>query len=186
MSASSCPTVRHKVTAGLLKGLQPRAIHPFFILCDTGALAKDTIASELADQKGAGYVFTYNSLKEKRFVSITGTAAALKVCYGLASQLSENLTKTFPEIQWDILSEEGAQYHLPQHKQKLVLFGPAGRLAAESFAGYHIEILGPLSVYDMKDFTHGVWRGLRESGSYTIYFINDRDHHLVLQNETGG
>jgi len=146
---------------------------PLFVLCSSRALEGDTVAAQVAGKCGPGHIFSTSSLSDRGFVSVTGTAAAFVGAYQIAAGIFDKLPRPLPELSWDLLLSENEQQSISA-LQPIVLYGPAGRAAAEAFAGYHSESLGPVAAYDMKNFTHGVWRGLREAGRHCVYFVSDR------------
>jgi ethanolamine utilization protein EutP (predicted NTPase) len=152
-----------------------RSDTPLYLVCDKCALSKDTVAKHLLESAGAGNVFVTSTCNEKAFLNISGTGAAYAVAYDIAASLGHTLPDTMPAMQWENLESYADKILLPEEENYLVLYGPAGRSAAEAFTGYHIESLGPTLAYDMKNFTHGVWRGLKEKGRHSVYFLEDSD-----------
>ena len=160
--------------------LAARRQTPLFLLCSSRALEGETVAARLATEHGPGRVFTTSTLSDRSFLSITGTAAAFAGAYQIARGLIDDLPGSFAELNWDRLLADSDCLSLPT-SPPLVLFGPAGKAAAEAFAGYHCESLGPVVACDMKNFTHGVWRGLREGGRHCVFLVADRQVETLCE-----
>ena len=150
-------------------GAATRIGAPFFVLCGDGALEGRTIATE----QPPGHVFPTATLGEHAFLNIVGTGAAFAAAWELAAALGGAPRLRFPLPDWATL-EKATPPALESTRSVLALHGPAARCAAEAFTGYHCESLGPALAGDLKNFTHGVWRGLDESGRASIYLVAER------------
>lgn len=142
---------------------------PLHLVCGEQALAVDSVAARLVAEHGPHRVVATSTAKDRSFVSLVGTAAAFVAAYELAATLGDDLPSAFPEVDWSTLTADA--FPAPAEGARFVLHSPAGRAAAEAYAGYHNESLGPVVALDMKDFTHGVWRGLRTGGRHTVYLV---------------
>lgn len=142
---------------------------PFFVLCGESALEGRTVATE----QPSGHVFATATLGEHAFLNIVGTAAAFAGAWEIAATLRGEPGRRFPQPDWATL-DEAAVPVLESPGSVLALHGPAARCAADAFAGYHSESMGPARACDMKNFTHGVWRGLDESGRASVYLVTER------------
>jgi hypothetical protein len=137
---------------------------PFFLLCARDALHGDTVAARIPRT----HVFVTATGNERGFLNIVGTAAAFAAGHELAGALCADLAEPFPSLDLGALDDL-----VPVGGPVVVLHGPAARCAAEAFAGYHAESLGPIPIFDMKNFTHGVWRGLTEAGRHAVWLLAD-------------
>ena len=149
---------------------------PLFLVCDEDALNKESVASRL-EERGPGHVFATFTGKERAFLNIRGTTAASVSAYEIAAGLGFSLPAQMPDVDWPHTKTIAEECPFMENEFLYLLYGPAGRSAAEAFMGYHLESLPlrPPGSCDMKFFTHGVWRGLKETGTYTILFLEDRD-----------
>lgn len=142
---------------------------PFFVMCGENALEGRTVAAEQPSER----VFPTATLGEHAFLNIVGTAAAFAAAWELAAALRGEPTARFPLPDWAALDDAPVP-ELAPNASVLALHGPAARCAAEAFVGYHCESLGPALACDMKNFTHGVWRGLEESVPASVYLVAER------------
>lgn len=149
---------------------------PLFVLCGERALEGHTVAAELPPER----VLTTATLGEHAFLNITGTAAAFVAAWEITDALGERPELRFPMPDWEAI-EAAVPPCLAPAGAVMALHGPAARCAAEAFAGYHCETLGPALTYDMKNFTHGVWRGLGESGRAAIHLVAERGTKALAQ-----
>lgn len=142
---------------------------PLFVLCGEKALEGRTVAAELPRERS----LVTATLGEHAFLNITGTAAAFVAAWEAVTGLQGRPHEGFPAPCWEAV-EAAVPPCLAPTGAVMALHGPAARCAAEAFAGYHCETLGPALSYDMKNFTHGVWRGLGESGRAAVYLVGER------------
>lgn len=156
------------------KACEKRGV-PLFLVCGEEALNKDSVAARLIERHGPERVFTTYTGRERAFLNFRGTAAAFVPAYEIAAALGAGLPVEFPAVDWDRIRASAAEYPLTEDERLFVCYGPAGRAAAEAFAGYHIECMGPVGLCDMKSFTHGVWRGLKEAGRHTLLLVEDHE-----------
>ena len=148
---------------------------PLFLVCDEQALEKDTVASRLVERYGRERVFPTFTGRERAFLNVVGTTAAFVPSHEIAVALGAELPGQLPGIDWIQAKTIALDHVLPYNERLFILHGPAGRPAAEAFAGYHQESMGPVGVCEINAFRHGVWRGLKEVGAHTVLFVGEKN-----------